>query len=199
MSPITEAERHDPPGLVDELVPGMAAVIEDGAVGGEHPVGEPIVAQELPEVLNRVQLRTFGRQWQEGEVGRHDEFVRQMPFRLIEQQHGMCARRYRLGDLGQMQVHRCGVAARQDESCAFALFGTDRAEDIGRGGALIARRQRPGAAFGPAPGDLVLLADARLIGKPHLYWPAGRIVLPDLRQARGKLFLNTAGAAGSWA
>jgi len=69
MNPITEAERHDPPGLVDELVPGMAAVIEDGAVGGEHPAGEPVVAQELPEVLNRVQRRAFGRQWQEGEVG----------------------------------------------------------------------------------------------------------------------------------
>jgi hypothetical protein len=66
MSPIAEAERHDPPGLGYELVPGMAAVIEDGAVGGEHSVGEPIVAQELPEVLNRVQLRVFGRQRQQG-------------------------------------------------------------------------------------------------------------------------------------
>src|ERR1700758_2415551 len=47
MSPIAEAERHDPPGLVDELVPGMAAVIEDGAIGGEDPVGQPVVAQEL--------------------------------------------------------------------------------------------------------------------------------------------------------
>jgi len=54
MSPIAEAERHDPPGLSDELVPGRAAMIEDGAVGGKHPVGEPVVAQKLPEVLNRV-------------------------------------------------------------------------------------------------------------------------------------------------
>jgi hypothetical protein len=49
MSPIAEAERHDPPGLGDELVPGMAAVIEDSTVGGEDPVGEPVVAQELSE------------------------------------------------------------------------------------------------------------------------------------------------------
>src|ERR1700756_5953018 len=172
MSPIAEGDRHEPPGLVDELVPGMAAVIEDGAIGGEDPVGEPVVAQELPEVLDRVQLRAFGRQWQEGEVGWHDELVRQVPSRLIEQQHGVRSRRYRLGDLGQMQVHRGGVAAWQNEGCAFALLGTDRAKDVGRGGALIAWRRRPSAAFGPAPGDLVLLTDARFVGKPHLYWLA---------------------------
>jgi hypothetical protein len=56
MSPIAEADRHDGPGLVDELVPGMAAVIEDGAIGGEHSVGKPVIAQELPNVLNRVEI-----------------------------------------------------------------------------------------------------------------------------------------------
>jgi len=94
-------------------------------------------------------------------------------------------------------LQRGSPSTSSGEGCAFALFGADRAEDIGRSGALIARRRRPGAAFGPAPGDLVLLADARLVGKPHLYRPAGRIALADLRQARGKLFLKTAGAAGS--
>jgi hypothetical protein len=49
------------------------------------------------------------------------------------------------------------------------------------------------------PGDLVLLPDACFVGKPQLYWLAGGIALPDLRQARGKLFLKAAGAAGSWA
>ena len=149
MSPITEAERHDPLGLVDELVPGIAAVIEDGAIGGEDPVGEPVVAQELPEVLDRVQLRAFWRQWQEGEVGGHDELVRQVPSGLVEHEHGMRSRRYRLGDLGRMQVHRCGVAARQDEGRPLALLRADRAKNVGRGGALIARRHRPGAALGP--------------------------------------------------
>ena len=56
MSPIAEADRHDDPGLVDELVPGVAAVIEDGAIGGEDSVGEPVIAQELPNVLDRVEI-----------------------------------------------------------------------------------------------------------------------------------------------
>ncbi len=152
MSPIAEADRHDDPGLGDELVPGIAAVVEDGTIGGEDPVGEPVVAQELPEVLDRVQLRAFGRQWQEGEVGRHDELVRQVPSRLIEQQHGVRSRRDRLGDLGQVQVHRRAVAARQNEGRPLALPGADGAKNVGRGGALIARRHRPGAALGPSAG-----------------------------------------------
>ena len=41
------------------------------------------------------------------------------------------------GDLGEVQRHAFGVAARQDERRAFALGGTDRAVDIGRRGALI--------------------------------------------------------------
>jgi hypothetical protein len=98
-----------------------------------------------------------------------------------------------------MQVHRCGVAAWQNEGCAFALSGTDRAEYIGRGGALIAWRRRPSAAFGPAPGDLVLLSDARLVGKPYLYRLACGLMVRDLCQTPDEVFLNAARAAGSWA
>ena len=36
--------------------------------------------------------------------------------------------------------HRFGVALGQDQADRLALFRTDRAEDIGRGGALVARR-----------------------------------------------------------
>lgn len=43
------------------------------------------------------------------------------------------------------------------------------AEDVGRGGALVRRCRGPRATLGPAPRDLVLLADACLVGEPHLY------------------------------
>src|SRR5215213_2448255 len=65
--------------------------------------------------------------------------------------------------------------------------------------AALLQRGRPGAPPRPAPSDLVLLPDAGLVGKPHLYRPAGRIASGDLCQAGGKGFLKTAGAAGSWA
>src|SRR5215203_3841415 len=60
MSPIPQANGHDAPRLVCEPVPSFTAVIEDVAVGGEDPVGEPVLAHELPDVLDRVQLRGVG-------------------------------------------------------------------------------------------------------------------------------------------
>jgi hypothetical protein len=56
MCPITKSDRHDGPRLVDELVPGIAAVLEDVIVGAEDAVGEPVVADELPDVFDRVEL-----------------------------------------------------------------------------------------------------------------------------------------------
>jgi hypothetical protein len=76
--------------------------------------------------------------------------------------------RHRLGDFGQMQRHRFGRAARQHQTCPFAFSWADRSEDVRRGSAQITRGGGTRAAFGPAAGDLVLLADPGLIGKPDL-------------------------------
>ena len=70
----------------------------------------------------------------------------------------MGARRDLGGDLGQVQVHRLGVAPRHDERRAFAVSGADRAEDIGRGGSLIL------GALGRVP----RLAQRRVI---LFFWP----------------------------
>ncbi len=56
MGPIPGSDRHDLPGLVDERVPGIAAVVEDIVVRRENPVREPVVADELPDVLDRVEF-----------------------------------------------------------------------------------------------------------------------------------------------
>ena len=104
-----------------------------------------------------------------------------------------------LGELRQMEAHGRGIAARQHQGRAFCLFGTDRTEDVGRAGTLIARRGWPGAALGPSAGDLVLLPDAGLILKPQLYILAVRLLGCDFRQLGGKVFLKAAMASGSWA
>src|SRR3954471_19290089 len=61
MPPRAQADRHNGPGLRHETVPGMRAVIEDVWMGSEDPVGEPIVAQVLPDVLDWDLLATHAR------------------------------------------------------------------------------------------------------------------------------------------
>ena len=123
-----------------------------------------------------------------------------MPAGLIDQKRRMRARRDLRGDLGQVEVHRLSVASGHDERRALAVLGTDRAEDIGRGGSLVFRRARARAALGPTSGDLVLLADARLVREPDFYGVGlDAFFAPDLRQALGEAFLKSSMAPAACA
>jgi hypothetical protein len=93
-----------------------------------------------------------------------------------------------LGDFCEVQVHRLGVAGRQDQGGSLSLLRADGSEDVGRGGALIPRSARASAALGPPAGDLVLLTNARLIREPNLYFPdLDRLFARDFIQARWEL------------
>jgi hypothetical protein len=115
-----------------------------------------------------------------------------MPAGLVDKKGGVRAWRNLRCDFGEVEVHRLRVAAWHDERRALAVLGTDRAEDIGGGGSLIFGSAWTRAALGPTPGDLVLLADARLVGEPDLY-RAGLDApfAPERFQARGKAFLKS--------
>ena len=73
MRPLAQSDGHDAPGLVDELVPCLAAVIDEIVVRFEDAVREPVIAHELPDVLDRVELGAFRRQGDNSDVGRHNE------------------------------------------------------------------------------------------------------------------------------
>ena len=96
------------------------------------------------------------------------------------------------GDLGEVQVHRLGVAGRHDQGCTLALLRADCTEDVGGSGPLVPRCAWTGAALGPAAGDLVLLADTSLICEPDFYRvDADRLLARDWVQARGEAFLKS--------
>ena len=61
MRPITQPDGHDTPGLIGELVPSIAAMVDEVVVGCEDAIGEPVVAHELPDVFHRVELGEFRR------------------------------------------------------------------------------------------------------------------------------------------
>ena len=86
----------------------------------------------------------------------------------VQQQRRVTARFDLPGDGCQVLGHGVGVAPRHDQRRPLALLGADGAEDVGRYRALVLRRRGPGAALGPAPGQLVLLADAGLVAEPDL-------------------------------
>jgi hypothetical protein len=115
-----------------------------------------------------------------------------MPSGLVDEEDGVSSRCDRLGDFREVQIHRFGIAEGQDQSRALALFRADGSEDVGRCGALIPRRARAGAALRPPAGDLVLLANARFIREPNLYFPDVDCFFErDFIQARWELFLKS--------
>jgi len=197
MCPIAQADRHDCPRLVDETVPGKAAVIDDVVVGLEDAVGEPVVADELPDVFDRVEFGRLRRQWHQGDIVGDVELRRKVPAGLIEQQNGMGSGRHRSGDLDQMQSHGGGIAAWQNKAGGDPLGRADGPEDVGRARPLIVRCRGARPALGPSPGDLVLLSNPGLVLKPHLYRLARRVALGDLVEAGGEVFLNAASVAAS--
>ena len=49
--PIAAGNGHDFPGLVDERVPGVAAVIDDIVEGLENSVRQQVLPHELPDIF----------------------------------------------------------------------------------------------------------------------------------------------------
>lgn len=186
MGPVSEADGHDAPRLVGDLVPGLATVVDDVVIVLEDPVGEVVVAHELPEVFNGVELRRFGRQRQERQVRRSLKRLGEVPAGLIKQHDGVVAGLDLGADLLQVLAHRLAVAVGHHQAGGGSLVGADRTEDVGPLGALVLGRGRTGSAPGPAAGDLVLLPDARFILPPDLELGPLWELVPDLLDPEGE-------------
>ena len=55
-APLEQSDGHEAPWLIGEAVRGEAAMVEDVVVGFEDAVRQPVVAPELPDVLDGVEL-----------------------------------------------------------------------------------------------------------------------------------------------
>ena len=124
MSPTAQSDGHDAPRLIDEAVPGEAAVIEDVGVDSQ---------------LSRMNCQMFSTGSSSGHFdgsGNRAMLAGMMsapepcPPRPIEQEYGVCARRDSGGDFRQMQGHALRVASWQHERCPFAFGRADRLVDI---------------------------------------------------------------------
>lgn len=89
-----------------ERAPRLAASVDDGVVAFEDAVAELVLAQVLPDVLDRIEFGQLGRQFEQADVVRDIELAAGlMPSRAVEQHNGVTARRDVATDLGEVQVH----------------------------------------------------------------------------------------------
>lgn len=171
-------------------------MFDDVVVAFEYAVGEPVLAEELPDSFDWVQFGCFWWQRQQGDVGGYLQVARAMPACLVQNDDSVCVRGYMQGNLGKMGAHGVGIAPRQDQSRALALRRADRAEEVDGLGALILRCCGASAAPGPTPGDAVLLPNTGFILKPNLYPLAIGFSRLDRRQRGREAFLKASSASG---
>lgn len=165
--PVSCRDGGDATRFGNEGIPCGAACVDDGGVALEDTVAEVVLAQELPDVLHRVQFGRIGRRMKKAYVFWDPQLAaRLMPSGSIKEQDGVTALRHLAADLLEMQVHRVGIGIRQDQGCADIAARTDSAEYIGPLTALVARRGRTAAALGPDAGQRALLANAGFILPP---------------------------------
>ena len=74
---------------------------------------------------------TFGRQRDDADILGYDERGGHVPPGLIHDHHSMGAKCHGSGDFDKMQVHRVGIAHRQDKPCTLAQCRADCPEDVG--------------------------------------------------------------------
>ena len=104
----------------------------------------------------------------------------------------MCCGIDGVADFGKVFLHRLGVAPGQHEARAFALLGTDGAEDVGPHGSLVRGCGWPGSATRPAPRDLVLLAYSSA-HQSSISVPCGSLAL--FCERGGEVFLKAAASS----
>ena len=193
--PGSQSDSHDAPRLSDELVPSIAAVVEDVVIGFEDAVGQPVLSHELPHVLGRIELGRSGREREGCDVVGDDERLGEMPSGLIEDQDGMSTGSDLAGDFIDVELHGARVAGRKNNGGADAALGTDGAEQIGRLGALIVIEPRPGSLACPGVGEFVLLPNPHLVLEPDLDGRLRADLSTDPRHVGGEVFLKAARAS----
>ena len=192
MCPIAHADGCDGLREGDEIAPRLAGGVDDVVVCLEDTVREVVGAQELPDILDRVQFRGARRQQDRCEVPGPVEVSGDVPARAVEQQYGMGTLGDVQGYLVDVQLHHVGVGMGQCEGRADASGWADGAKEIGVLIALVGWLGGSCSTLGPLPDEAVLLADAGFILEPDLDRLALGYPLEMGRERTREVFLKAA-------
>lgn len=174
----------------DEVSPGFASGVDDGVIALEDAVREPVGAEELPDILDGVQLWSARGQKDQRHVPGDVERARGVPAGAVEQQDSVRVFGDRAGDFVEVELHRCCVGVGHGERRAGSARRTNRPEQPGALITLVGGLARPRSASCPLADDSVLLTDPGLVLEPDL----DRLSLGDANQMRvqrrSEVFLN---------
>lgn len=129
-------------GWRPSLRPGVAAMGDDIVINFTDAVGEPVLAHEVPEMFDRIELWRFRRQRQDCYVGGHIKCLGHVPARVIQNEDGIRVIGDMAGISATMLCGGVGIAARHDESRRIAELGADCTEDVDGSRSLVVRRAR---------------------------------------------------------
>jgi hypothetical protein len=163
----------------------------------EQGDGEFVAARIFPDILDRVQLWSVGRQADDRDVVWNGESCRAVIACAIDDKRSMRSRGDTAADFSQMHGHCIGIGSGQDERRRSAALRTDGAKNVSPLVALVAWRTRSGSSLGPDTGQRPLLTDAGFVLEPDF----DRLVFGMLGEPRrdrcGKVFLNASWASSS--
>lgn len=105
MSPLSESDGSDAVRQRGKVAPSGIGGVDDVIDAVEDGVGQPVGAQELPDILDRVQFGSAGRQEDQADIAGQLQLVGGMPSCAIEQHDGV-------GNAGDAtrELPRCAVA-----------------------------------------------------------------------------------------
>lgn len=92
-------------------------------------VGEAVLAQRLPQVLRRIQLRAVGRQQHHFHVRGNDQFASDVPARLVHHHQDELVS-MALRNLGQEHRHRLGIDPGQYQTVHHAVMWAHGAKGV---------------------------------------------------------------------
>lgn len=121
-----------------------------------------------PETLDAVEFGRVGRQEDRCQVIGNNEVFGAVPTRTVHQQQSVSFRCELVAELVEEGLHRIGRDDRQHQPEGGVAFGTDGAEQVDGGMALVLDTGRPGAALEPLPTVAPGLADPGLVLQPDL-------------------------------